>query len=91
MNIQFPSCGGVFPPCLAEIHAMQVGLFAAVLIYLLKRRSPIAAALPLTALLVLALTQSVDGLQKPWYVLFGALVGLLLARGVVSAYQRVSD
>jgi len=84
----YGSCGGLWPPCLAEIHSVEVGIFIGGIGYATYLKSSIGFALLMSVVLVLSIMQPIDGVTKPWYTLFGVVVGMVVGRVVHIAARK---
>jgi hypothetical protein len=73
-------CNPIWPLCIHEAHAIVVGLLVGLLAFALLRRSTRAGTILLTTALILAWTQPVHSILKPWYVLGGVVVGMAASR-----------
>jgi hypothetical protein len=84
-------CNPIWPLCIHEIHAIVVGLLVGLLVVVLLRRSTRAGTILLTTALVLAWTQPVHLVLKPWYVLGGASTVIGLSAAVRAARRRQEE
>lgn len=73
-------CDQLFPPCIEEFHALQLGIFLGILAYIIYLRSRFGLAMFLSIVVFLTFIRPVDELVKPWYSIGGVVVGLLLSR-----------
>jgi hypothetical protein len=80
--------GAIWPPCLAELHALELGIFLGVLAYIIYLRSRFGLAMFLSIVVFLTFVRPIDGLVKPWYSVGGVVVGLLLSRLVNVVWER---
>jgi len=81
-------CAGFWPPCLAEIHSAELGLFVGVVAFILFVRSSLSAGVFLSVVVAFAWLFPVDGRVEPWYLMGGVLSGLLVARGALWFLNR---
>jgi len=94
VSSSIPRCNGWLFDCVHEWHVLAVGLCIGLLAVWLRRRSPFGAALFTTAALWLAVTESIHGIRKPWYLLGGTAAVVLAAtlltraRALTAAHLR---
>lgn len=78
----------IWPPCIAELHTLELGIFLGVLAYIIYLRSRFGLAMFLSIIVFLTFVRPVDGLVKPWYSVGGVVVGLLLSRLFYVVWER---
>jgi hypothetical protein len=81
-------CGGIWPPCIAELHALELGIFLGILAYIIYLRSRFGLAMFLSIIVFLTFIRPIDGLVEPWYSVGGVVVGLSLSRLVNVVWER---